>query len=97
MITKVMARELASAGIRVNAVCPGLIMTDLQVGNIALKAVVFETTVEEAEKRLKDTVPLSRIGTIDEVADLAAYLVSDQSSYITGQAINIGGGILMEL
>jgi NAD(P)-dependent dehydrogenase (short-subunit alcohol dehydrogenase family) len=97
MITKVMAQELAEKGIRVNAVCPGLIMTDLQIGNIALKAVVFNTTVEEAEKQLKSTVPLNRIGTVDEVADLAAYLFSGQSSYITGQAINIGGGILMEV
>ena len=97
MITKVMATELAEKNIRVNAVCPGLIMTDLQVGNIALKAVVFGTSVEEAEEQLKQTVPLNRIGTIDEVADLAAYLVSDQSSYITGQALNIGGGIMMEL
>ncbi len=97
MITKVMAHELAEKNIRVNAVCPGLIMTDLQVGNIALKAVVFDTSAEEAEEQLKRTVPLNRIGTIDEVADLAAYLVSDQSTYITGQAVNIGGGILMEL
>ena len=97
MMTKVMAQELAENNIRVNAVCPGLIMTDLQVGNIALKAVVFETSLEEAENQLKSTVPLNRIGTIDEVADLAAYLMSNQSSYITGQAVNVGGGILMEL
>jgi NAD(P)-dependent dehydrogenase (short-subunit alcohol dehydrogenase family) len=97
MLTKIMAQELAEKNIRINAVCPGLIMTDLQVGNIGLKAVVFGTTVEEAEKQLKSTVPLNRIGTIDEVADLAAYLMSNQSSYITGQAVNVGGGILMEL
>jgi NAD(P)-dependent dehydrogenase (short-subunit alcohol dehydrogenase family) len=97
MITKVMAQELAEKNIRVNAVCPGLIMTDLQVGNIALKSIVFNTTVEEAEEQLKRTVPLNRIGTIDEVADVAAYLMSGQSSYVTGQALNVGGGILMEL
>ena len=97
MITKIMAQELAEKNIRVNAVCPGLIMTDLQVGNIALKAVVFETSVEEAENQLKSTVPLNRIGTIDEVADVAAYLMSSQSSYVTGQAVSVGGGILMEL
>jgi NAD(P)-dependent dehydrogenase (short-subunit alcohol dehydrogenase family) len=97
MITKVMAQELAEKNIRVNAVCPGLIMTDLQVGNIALKSVVFNTTVEEAEEQLKGTVPLNRIGTIDEVADVAAYLMSGQASYVTGQALNVGGGILMEL
>ncbi|MFO7963289.1 MAG: SDR family NAD(P)-dependent oxidoreductase [Desulfobacterales bacterium] len=97
MITKVMALELAEKQIRVNAVCPGLIMTDLQVGNIALKAVVFGTSAEEAEEQLKRTVPLNRIGSIDEVADLSAFLLSSRSAYITGQAINIGGGILMEV
>ena len=96
MVSKVMALELAAEGIRVNAVCPGLIRTDLQEGNIALKSIVFNTTVEEAEKLMTATVPLGRMGTIDEVADLCVYLVSDQSSYITGQAVNIGGGMLME-
>ncbi len=72
-------------------------MTDLQVGNIALKAVVFNTTVGEAEEQLKRTVPLNRIGTIHEVADVAAYLMSSQASYVTGQAVNVGGGIVMEL
>lgn len=96
MVTKVMAMELAKENIRVNAVCPGLIMTDLQVGNIALKAHFFETSVEEAEKRMCESVPLGRMGTIDEVADLCSFLASDESSYITGQAINIGGGLLME-
>ncbi|MBU2551113.1 MAG: SDR family oxidoreductase [Proteobacteria bacterium] len=97
MVTKVMAQELAEEGIRVNAVCPGLIKTDLQEGNLALKAIVFSTSVEEAENRMTGMVPLGRMGTIDEVADLCAYLVSSRSSYITGQAINIGGGMLMEL
>jgi len=97
MLTKVMAQELAPEGIRVNAVCPGLVMTDLQEGNIALKAIVMGITVEESEKKMAESVPLGRFGQIDEVADLCAYLVSDQSSYVTGQAINIGGGLLMEI
>jgi NAD(P)-dependent dehydrogenase (short-subunit alcohol dehydrogenase family) len=97
MLTKVMAVELAGDDIRVNAICPGLIRTDLQEGNIALKAVVLNTSVEEAEKQMTNAVPMGRMGTIEEVADLAAYLASTESSYITGQAVNIGGGFLMEL
>ncbi len=97
MLTKVMAIELAEEGIRVNAVCPGLIKTDLQTGNVALKAVLFQTSVEDAEKKMTEGVPLKRMGTIDEVADLCLYLVSERSSYITGQAVNIGGGLLTEL
>ena len=96
MITKVMAVELG-AEVRVNAICPGLIKTDLQEGNVALKAIVMNTTVEEAEKTMVGLVPLGRMGTINEVADTAVYLVSPQSSYITGQAVNVGGGYLVEL
>lgn len=97
MATKVMAAELASKGIRVNAICPGLIDTDLQDLNVALKAHVLGVDVDEARQRLVDGVPMGRMGTIAEVADLAAYLVSPQASYLTGQAINIGGGLLTEL
>jgi NAD(P)-dependent dehydrogenase (short-subunit alcohol dehydrogenase family) len=52
---------------------------------------------DEAKRRLLESVPLGRMGTIEEVADLGAYLASPQASYITGQAINIGGGLLTEL
>ncbi len=97
MATKVMAVELAPLGIRVNAICPGLINTDLQVLNVALKAYVMGVNEEEARQQLIDSVPLARMGTVAEVADLCAYLVSEQSSYLTGQAINIGGGLLTEL
>jgi NAD(P)-dependent dehydrogenase (short-subunit alcohol dehydrogenase family) len=96
MVTRVMALELGSENIRVNAVCPGLIKTDLQKGNIALKAHLWGINVDEAEKRLNDSVPLGRMGDIREVADVCVYLVSDNASYITGQAINVGGGLLTE-
>ena len=96
MVTRVMALELGRENIRVNAVCPGLIKTDLQKGNIALKAHVWGIEVDEAEKRLNDSVPLGRMGEIGEVADACVYLVSEKASYITGQAINVGGGLLTE-
>jgi 3-oxoacyl-[acyl-carrier protein] reductase len=96
MLTKVMALELGPQNIRVNAICPGFIKTDLQEGNIALKAMLWEIEIPEAEKRMSDSVPLKRMGSIQEVADLCAYLVSERSSYITGQALNIGGGLLTE-
>jgi NAD(P)-dependent dehydrogenase (short-subunit alcohol dehydrogenase family) len=97
MLTKVMALELSQHGIRVNAVCPGLIRTDLQKGNVALKAHLWGVTLEEAEQRLLETVPLGRMGTVEEVADLCVYLASERSSYVTGQAVNIGGGMILEL
>ncbi len=97
MLTKVMAKELAGAGVRVNAICPGQIMTDLERWRFGLEAKVFQTTVEEREKEMCKTIPLGRIGTPEEVANLTAFLASDASSYMTGQAINITGGQLMEL
>jgi len=97
MLTKVMAKELAGAGVRVNAICPGQIMTDLERWRFGLEAKVFQTTVEEREKEMCKTIPLGRIGTPEEVANLTAFLASEASSYMTGQAINITGGQLMEL
>jgi len=97
MLTKVMAKELAGAGIRVNAICPGQIMTDLEKWRFGLEARFFNTTEEEREKEMCKTIPLGRIGTPEEVGNLVAFLASEASSYCTGQAINISGGQLMEL
>jgi len=97
MLTKVMALELAGNGVRVNAVCPGQIATDLEKWRFGLEAQFFGSTIEEREKEMCKTIPLGRIGSPDEVGDLVAFLASDRASYMTGQAINITGGQLMEL
>jgi len=97
MLTKVMAKELAGAGVRVNAICPGVIQTDFTAWRFKLEAQILNSTVAEREAEMLKSIPLGRLGTTDEVADLVAFLASDQSSYITGQAINITGGQLMEI
>ena len=97
MLTKVMAAELAGNGVRVNAVCPGQIATDLEKWRFGLEAQFFDSTIEEREKEMCKTIPLGRIGRPDEVAELVAFLASDRAAYMTGQAINITGGQLMEL
>ena len=97
MLTKVMAREMAGMGIRVNAICPGQIMTDLEKWRFGLEAQFFESTVEEREAQMCQSIPLGRIGKPAEVGELVAFLASASSSYLTGQAINITGGQLMEL
>ena len=97
MLTKVMAKELAGAGIRVNAICPGVIQTDFTDWRFKLEADILDSSIKDRQAEMLKTIPMGRLGTGDEVANLVAFLASDQSSYITGQAINITGGQLMEL
>ncbi|WP_206452802.1 SDR family NAD(P)-dependent oxidoreductase [Aurantimonas marina] len=84
-LTKVMALSLAPHGIRVNAIGPGSIMTDM------LRAVAED---KEASRRILSRTPLGRIGQPEEIAAIAAFLASDDASYITGQTIYADGGRL---
>ncbi len=97
MLTKTMAKELGGLGIRINAICPGQIATDLEKWRFGLEAKFFNTTIEEREKEMCTTIPLGFIGLPSDAGDLVAYLASDASRYITGQAINLDGGQCMEL
>ncbi len=82
--TKSLAREVASRGITVNAVAPGFIQTAMT-----------ESLPEEVQKQFLGVIPMGRFGTPQEVAQAVRFLVSDQASYITGQVININGGMFM--
>ena len=78
-VTKALAQEVAKRNITVNAVAPGFIKSDM--------------TSQLDEKELVKMVPLNRFGEAEEVADLVSFLVSKKASYITGEVININGGI----
>lgn len=95
MFTKVLARELGGAGIRVNAICPGQIDTEMRRWGYDVEALVLDISREERIQQVCTTIPLGRIGEPDEVAKLVAFLASEESSYITGQAINICGGQML--
>lgn len=84
-LTKVMALSLAHHGIRVNAIGPGSIMTDM-LASIA--------TDKAARNRLLSRTPLGRVGDPSEIAAIAAFLASDEASYVTGQTIYADGGRL---
>ncbi|MFW6077508.1 MAG: SDR family NAD(P)-dependent oxidoreductase [Hyphomicrobiales bacterium] len=84
-LTKVMALSLAPHGIRVNAIGPGSIMTDM------LAAVGRD---QEARQRILSRTPMGRIGDPSEIAGVAAFLASDDASYVTGQTIYADGGRL---
>lgn len=84
-LTKVMSLALAPYGIRVNAIGPGSIMTDMLAG---------VAQDREAKRRLLSRTPLARIGSTDEIAAVAAFLASKDASYVTGQTIYVDGGRL---
>ncbi|WP_348751844.1 SDR family oxidoreductase, partial [uncultured Aquincola sp.] len=83
-LTRVMALGLVDHGIRVNAVAPGTIATEL-----ARSAVL---TSEEAKARIMSRTPMKRLGEPAEVADVAAWLLSDAASYVTGEIVVVDGG-----
>ena len=83
-LTRVMALSLADKGIRVNAVAPGTIATEL-----AAKAVL---TSEEAKAKILSRTPMKRLGQPSEIADVVAWLVSDAASYVTGEIVVVDGG-----
>ncbi|MBD3919204.1 SDR family oxidoreductase [Paenibacillus sp. PR3] len=89
-LTKAMSKDLASDGIRVNAVCIGLIRSD-QIERMWQAAAPHMTWDEFAADPRHD-IPLGRIGRAEEAANVIAFLASDAASYVTGTAVNIDGG-----
>ena len=83
-MTKSLAKELGSRGVNVNAVAPGFIETDMT-------NTLGDKVKEEAEKN----IPLKRFGKAEDVAECVAFLASGASDYITGQVIQVDGGMLM--
>jgi 3-oxoacyl-[acyl-carrier protein] reductase len=82
--TKTMARELASRGITVNAVAPGLIDTEMTA-----------KLPGKLQEEFLHSIPLGRFGTCDDVAEVISFLVGPGAGYITGQVINVNGGLYM--
>ena len=83
-LTKSMAKELGSRNITVNAVAPGYITTDMT-----------NELNDEVKEQMKSSIPLGRLGTSDDVANLVCFLASDEAGYITGQTFNVNGGMVM--
>ena len=83
-LTKALAKEVGPSGIRVNAVSPGVIMTDMMAGY-----------TESDIAALKDETPLNALGTPEDVADAVLFLSSDKAKFITGQVLSVNGGFVI--
>jgi NAD(P)-dependent dehydrogenase (short-subunit alcohol dehydrogenase family) len=94
-ITRSFAYAFAPNGVRVNAICPGIIDTPMQDRVLADVAAKRGMTVEELSTTRNKTVPLGRAATADECAGAIWFLLSNEAGYMTGQAINYTGGLVM--
>jgi len=94
-LTRVMAVEVAAHNIQVNAVCPGEVDTELQRWGWRVASFVLNMPYDEVVAEAVKHIPLGRLEVPEDVANLVAFLASSQSDYMTGQAINISGGMVM--
>ena len=94
-LTQAAAKEVAPFGIRVNAVCPGLIRTAMQDREVSWEAELSGQTPEQIRQGYVDMTPLARLGSPADVARLASFLAGDDSDFITGQSIHVDGGLRM--
>lgn len=93
--TQALAREHAKDGIRVNAVCPGFVRTPMQHREIAWEAELLGTTPEKVLQSYIDQTPLGRLEEPEDVADVVVFLASEGARFMTGQAVNVTGGVYM--
>jgi NAD(P)-dependent dehydrogenase (short-subunit alcohol dehydrogenase family) len=94
-LTRCLALEAAPAGIRVNAICPGFVNTDIIEDNIDELAAAFALPREQVLPTLLARVPIGRLLEPGEIAELAVYLAAPGSEGMTGQAITLAGGLIL--
>ncbi len=82
--TRSLAQEVASRGITINAVAPGFVATDMTAG-----------LTEEQTEQMLGRIPLGRMGSVEDIAEAVAFLVSDKAGYITGETVHVNGGLYM--
>lgn len=91
-LTKTLSQELAPYGINVNAICPGLIDTEMLKSWWKQRSTDQGVSLQEIERELLSKIPLGRVGMPKDIANLVLFLASEEASYITGESINITGG-----
>jgi NAD(P)-dependent dehydrogenase (short-subunit alcohol dehydrogenase family) len=93
--TQGLAREVAAAGIRANCVCPGFVRTDMQEREVAWEATLRGRTPEQVIADYVAQTPLGRLEEPDDVSRVVVFLHSDLARFMTGQAVNVTGGVYM--
>jgi meso-butanediol dehydrogenase/(S,S)-butanediol dehydrogenase/diacetyl reductase len=94
--TQALAREMAPHGIRVNAVCPGFVRTSMQERELVWEAELRGMTPEAVFAEYVSLTPLGRIEEPEDVAEVVLFLASDASRFMTGQGVNVTGGVRMD-
>jgi NAD(P)-dependent dehydrogenase (short-subunit alcohol dehydrogenase family) len=92
-LTQALAREMAPHGIRINAICPGIVVDTAM--RAAIEGQQRQYGLPATEERAK-SIPIGRLSVPEDVARIAAFLASDEAAYVTGEAINLSGGLLMD-
>jgi NAD(P)-dependent dehydrogenase (short-subunit alcohol dehydrogenase family) len=95
LLTQSLALELAPHGIRVNTIAPGNMATEMHWADLRSRAAAAGTTFEEQVALVRASVPLRRHGTPEDIGGVVAWLVSADSSYVTGQTIGVNGGVVL--
>jgi meso-butanediol dehydrogenase/(S,S)-butanediol dehydrogenase/diacetyl reductase len=93
--TQALARELAPKGVRVNAVCPGFVETSMQAREIEWEATLRGIKTQQVVEEYVAQTPLGRLESPEDVAGVVVFLCSDQARFMTGQGVNVTGGVYM--
>jgi NAD(P)-dependent dehydrogenase (short-subunit alcohol dehydrogenase family) len=93
-MTEALALEMAPFGVRANTVCPGNTETEMLKKAMREEAVLREITYEEQVQHVKDSIPLGRLGRPEDIASAIVYLSSEDGEYVTGEALNVNGGVI---
>lgn len=92
-LTRTLALELAYAGVRVNAICPGPIYTDLNKTVVASRAATLGISEAAMRDRIREAIPIGRWGEPEDIADAVVFLAGPASSWITGEVLTVSGGL----
>lgn len=93
-MTEALALEMAPFGVRANTVCPGNTETEMLMKAMNEEAVLRNISVEAQIQHVKDSIPLGRLGRPDDIAAAIVYLASADGEYVTGEALNVNGGVI---